>query len=426
VSLDKGIYQDYITILKEELVPALGCTEPIAIAYAAAKAREVLGSFPDKVVVSCSGNIIKNVKSVIVPNTGNQRGIKASALAGIVSGDASKEMRVLEDVTQSDIEKIKELMKTNLCEIEMIKNDANLHIIVHARYKDEDALVEITHTHTNITKIEKNGQVLYEKKHSKEDINASLSDRSHITVKDIYEFAETVKMEDMEELLDKQVEYNLTIANEGLTSNYGVNIGRMLLECYGDGILTKIRAYAAAGSDARMSGCGLPVVTNSGSGNQGMTTSLPIIIYAREKGFGKEKMYRALILANLITIHQKTGLGRLSAYCGAVSAACGSGTGITYLEGGSFEQIENTITNTLANVSGIVCDGAKASCAAKIASSLDAALMAHFLAMRGTSFEVNSGIVKETVENTISAVGRLGRVGMKETDIEVLKIMLDQ
>ncbi|MFZ5987623.1 MAG: serine dehydratase subunit alpha family protein [Bacillota bacterium] len=424
MSLDSKKYQAYITVLKEELVPALGCTEPIAIAYAAAKAYEILGNFPDKLIVKCSGNIIKNAKSVVVPNTGKLKGIKASAIAGIVGGDASKEMRVLDSITSEDIEKIKELMKTDLCEIEMIENDASLHIIVLAMFKDMDAMVEIIHTHTNISRIEKNGRVLFEKNYKKEDFNAPLSDRSILNVKDIYEFANTVRMKDINAMLDRQVEYNLTIANEGLVSNYGVNVGRMLLECYGDNILTKIRAYAAAGSDARMSGCSLPVVTNSGSGNQGMTTSLPIIIYAKEKGIKKEKMYRALVLANLITIHQKTGLGRLSAYCGAVSAACGSGTGLTYLEGGTFEQIEKTIINTLANVSGIVCDGAKASCAAKIASSLDAALMAHFLAMRGTSFEVDSGIVKETVENTISAVGRLGREGMKETDIEVLKIML--
>lgn len=426
MSLEREKYQAYINILSEELVPALGCTEPIAIAYAAAKAREVLGCFPDKVIVRCSGNIIKNAKSVTVPNTGNLKGIKASALVGVVGGNASKEMQVLEGVTSQDIQKVTELMETDLCELEMLNSDASLHIIVQAMYKDEYASVEIIHTHTNISKIEKNGKVLIQKEYEKENFNAPLSDRSILNVKDIYDFANTVKMEDIKELLDKQIEYNLTIANEGLASNYGVNIGRTLLECYGDNILTKIRAYAAAGSDARMSGCSLPVVTNSGSGNQGMTTSLPIIIYAQEKGIEKEKMYRALVLANLITIHQKTGLGRLSAYCGAVSAACGSGTGITYLEGGSLEQIEKTITNTLANVSGIVCDGAKASCAAKIASSIDAALMAHFLAMRGSAFEVDSGIVKETVENTISAVGRLGREGMKETDIEVLKIMLDK
>lgn len=426
MALDKEKYEAYINILKEELVPALGCTEPIAIAYAAAKAREVLGNFPDKVVIRCSGNIVKNAKSVVVPNTGNLKGITASALAGIIAGDPSKEMQVLEGITQEDIIKIGELAKSDLCSIEIIENDANLHIIVELTHKEDSALVEIIHTHTNISRIEKNGTVIFEKQFNKDDFNAPLTDRSILNVKDIYEFANTVAIDDIRDLLDKQIEYNLAIAEEGLKSSYGVNIGKTLLECFGNDIFTKVRAYAAAGSDARMSGCNLPVVINSGSGNQGMTTSLPVIVYAQEKGIEKDKLYRALVLANLITIHQKTGLGRLSAYCGVVSAACGSGTGITYLAGGTLEQIEKTIVNTLANISGIVCDGAKASCAAKIASSIDAAIVAHLLAMRGASFEPDTGIVKETAENTISAVGRLGREGMKETDVEVLRIILDK
>lgn len=426
MSIDKNKYKAYIDILKEELLPATGCTEPIAIAYATAKAREVLGCFPEKIVVRCSGNIIKNAKSVTVPNTGSLKGIKAAALAGLVGGDASREMQVLESIKPLDIEKVKELMDTDVCNVEIIENDANLHIIVEATNEDHDAMVEIIHTHTNISRMEKDGQVIFEKEYGRDDFNAPLSDRSILNVKDIYEFANDVNIEDVEELLNRQIEYNLDIAMEGLNSNYGANVGRMLLKFYGDDIFTKIKAYASAGSDARMGGCSMPVVTNSGSGNQGMTVSLPIIIYAQEKGIEKEKMYRALVLANLISIHQKTGIGRLSAYCGAVSAACGSGTGITYLEDGTLEQIEKTITNTLANVSGIVCDGAKASCAAKIASSIDAAIMAHFLAMSDVAFDVDSGIVKETVEETISAVGRLGRDGMRETDIEVLKIMLNQ
>jgi L-cysteine desulfidase len=426
VSIDKDKCKAYIDILKEELLPATGCTEPIAIAYAAAKVHEVLGYFPQKLIVRCSGNIIKNAKSVTVPNTGNLKGIKAAALAGTVGGDASREMQVLEAIKPLDIEKVKELMGTDLCDVEIIENDANLHIIVKAIYEEHEAVVEIIHTHTNISKIEKNGQVIFEKDCERDNFNAPLSDRSILNVKDIYEFANTIDIEDLQALLDRQIEYNFNIAMEGLNSDYGAKVGKILLKFYGDDVFTKIRAYTSAGSDARMSGCSMPVVTNSGSGNQGMTTSLPIIIYAQEKGLKKEKMYRALILANLISIHQKTGIGRLSAYCGAVSAACGSGTGITYLEDGSLDQIEKTITNTLANVSGIVCDGAKASCAAKIASSLDAAIMAHFLAMSDIAFDVDSGIVKETVEDTISAVGRLGRDGMRETDIEVLKIMLNQ
>ncbi|MGI5857899.1 MAG: serine dehydratase subunit alpha family protein [Tepidanaerobacteraceae bacterium] len=426
MALDKKKYQAYISILKEELVPALGCTEPIAIAYAAAKAREVLGSFPSKVVVKCSGNIIKNAKSVIVPNTGNLKGIIASALAGILVGDSTKEMNLLEELKESDIEKIKELMQTDICRVEMLESDANLHIVIQVMDTDKEASVEIKHTHTNITRVEKDGKLIFQKKFDGENLNGFSSDRNILNVKDILDFANTVKLEDIENILKGQIEHNLSIAREGINGNYGCGVGKMLMDCYGDNIFTKIRAYAAAGSDARMNGCNLPVVTNSGSGNQGMTTSLPVIIYAKEKKLNPEKMYRGLVLSNLITIHLRSAMGRLSAYCGAVCAACGSGAGITYLAGGTPEQIERTITNTLGNVSGIVCDGAKSSCAAKIASGLDAAIMAHFLAMRGTAFEADSGIIKESVEDTIAAVGRLGHDGMKETDVEVLKIMLNQ
>lgn len=426
MNFSKEKYLAYLQILQEELVPALGCTEPIAIAYAAAKAREVLGNFPDKLIVKCSGNIIKNAKSVVVPNTGSLKGIKASALMGIVAGDSSKGLEVLSKVTQDDIEKANKLLETELCSIEIIPNDANLHIIVNAMFGEEYALVEIIHTHTNISRIEKNNTVIFERRFEKDNYNSPLSDRSILNVKDILEFANTLNINDVKELLMKQIKYNLQIAEEGLANKYGVNIGKMILENYGDNVVTRIRAYAAAGSDARMSGCSMPVVTNSGSGNQGMTTSLPVVIYAKEKKISEEKMLRALVLSNLITIHQKSGIGRLSAYCGAVSAACGSGAGITYIDGGTLDQIEKTITNTLVNVSGIVCDGAKESCAAKIASSLDAAMMGHFLAMKNISFEADCGIVKESVEETISAVGRLARKGMKDTDIEVLKIMLNQ
>lgn len=426
MNFSKEKYLAYLQILQEELVPALGCTEPIAIAYAAAKAREVLGNFPDKLIVKCSGNIIKNAKSVVVPNTGSLKGIKASAIMGIVAGDSSKGLEVLSKVTQDDIEKVNKLLETELCSIEIIPDDANLHIIINAMFGEECSLVEIIHTHTNISRIEKNNTVIFERRFEKDNYNSALSDRSILNVKDILEFANTLNIDDIKELLMKQINYNLQIAEEGLANKYGVNIGKMILENYGDNVVTRIRAYAAAGSDARMSGCSMPVVTNSGSGNQGMTTSLPVVIYAKEKKISEEKMLRALVLSNLITIHQKSGIGRLSAYCGAVSAACGSGAGITYIDGGTLEQIEKTITNTIVNVSGIVCDGAKESCAAKIASSLDAAMMGHFLAMKNVCFEVDCGIVKESVEETISAVGRLARKGMKDTDIEVLKIMLNQ
>lgn len=426
LSIDKALYKVYLNILNEELVPALGCTEPIAIAFAAAKAHEVLGNFPDKVVVECSGNIIKNVKSVTVPNTGGLIGIQASVIAGIVAGDAAKGLEVLENVSEKDINSIKKYMESDICTVNMLSGDDNLHIIVKAMHMEEYSLVEIINTHLNISRIERNGQIIYKKDTKPKDSQGSLSDRSTLNIKDIYEFANSVKIEDIKELLDREIDFNIKIAEEGLKNNYGVGIGKTLLECYGDNVFTKIRAYAASGSDARMNGCSMPVVTNSGSGNQGMTVSLPVIIYANEKQIENEKMYRALVLSNLIAIHQKSGIGRLSAYCGAVCAACGSGAGITYLEGGNLKQIEMTIVNTVANVSGIVCDGAKSSCAAKIASSLDAAIIAHFLAMKNVSFKSGSGIVKDSVEDTISAVARLGREGMKETDIEVLKIMLNK
>ena len=404
MAVTKETYQAYFTILKEELVPALGCTEPIAIAYASAKAREILGDFPEQIIIECSGNIIKNARSVVVPNTGNLTGIEASAITGAVAGDSSKGLEVIENVNEEQIKQVASLLEAKLCKVKLIENDANLHIIVKM----------------------KNGEVLLEKSFNKEDFNSALADRSVLNIADILEFAQTVDLTDLKDMLEQQINYNLTIAEEGLKNQYGVNVGQMILDCYGDDVKSKMKAYAAAGSDARMCGCSLPVMTTSGSGNQGMTASLPTIIYAKDKGLTEDEMYRALILASLVTIHQKTFIGRLSAYCGAVSAACGSGAALTYMKGGTLEQIENTITNTLANIAGIVCDGAKASCAAKIASSLDAAIMGHYLAMRGVAFDEKCGMVQSTIEQTIEAYGRLGREGMKQTDIEVLNIMLEK
>jgi len=426
MALTKEAYDAYLTILKEELVPALGCTEPIAIAYASAKAREILGEFPDEIIIECSGNIIKNAKSVVVPNTGSLTGIQASAITGAVAGDSSKELEVIENVNKEQIKQIALLLETNLCKVKLIENDANLHIIVKMKKDNQSSLVELIHTHTNICRLEKNGEVLLEKSFNKEDFNSALADRSVLNVADILEFTQTVDLTHLKDMLEQQVEYNLSIAKEGLNNQYGVNVGQMILDCYGDDVKSKMKAYAAAGSDARMCGCSLPVMTTSGSGNQGMTASLPTIIYAKEKGLTDDEMYRGLILASLVTIHQKTFIGRLSAYCGAVSAACGSGAALTYLKGGSLEEIEKTITNTLANIAGIVCDGAKASCAAKIASSLDAAIMGHYLAMRGVAFDDKCGMVQSNIEQTIEAYGRLGREGMKQTDIEVLNIMLEK
>ncbi|MFA6505924.1 MAG: L-serine ammonia-lyase, iron-sulfur-dependent, subunit alpha [Treponemataceae bacterium] len=420
-----SIENAYIEILKEELIPALGCTEPIAIAYAAAKTRETLGCEPSSMVVRCSGNIIKNAKAVYVPNTGGLKGIAASAIAGMIAGDSSLEMRVLEYLTDADRELVTKLLSSEFCRVEKLETDAGLHLTVElSTASGETALVEIIHTHTNISRIEKNGERLFFRDFAGVDYTSALTDRSVLNVGDIYDFARTVELESIEGLLALQVANNRAIAEEGLRNRHGLNVGNALLEVYGDSLWSRVRAYAAAGSDARMNGCSMPVVVNSGSGNQGMTTSLPVIMYAEAKAVDLETLYRALVLSNLITIHLKTGIGRLSAYCGAMSASAGAGCGITFLAGGTLRQIEDSITNTLADVSGIVCDGAKASCAAKIATGLDAAIIAHHMAMNGRVYESDSGIVKKSIEETVAAVGRLGRIGMRETDNEVLRIML--
>ena len=406
-------YNDYLQILKEELVPAMGCTEPIAIAYAAAKAREVLGKMPDKVVAKCSGNIIKNAMCVTVPNTGDLVGIKASSIIGVLAGDSSKELQVISEVGEEHINEANKLMNEDYCFVERLDTDIQLHIVMEVYSENDSAIVEIKYAHNNISKVIKNGEILFEGNEDPSKYLGVFIDRSILNVNDIYE------------LLDKQIEYNISIAEEGLKGEYGVGIGKMLMKCYPNSIVTKLKVYAAAASEARMSGSSLPVMTNSGSGNQGMATSIPVIIYAKEKGLSEELLYRGLVFSNLMTIHQKTGIGRLSAFCGAVSAGCASGAAITYLEGGTLDQINKTVTNTLANISGIVCDGAKASCAAKIATSVDASMMGHYLAMEDQCYSANTGILKENIEKTITAVGRLGKEGMKETDKEILEIMLE-
>ncbi|MGL4737507.1 MAG: serine dehydratase subunit alpha family protein [Cellulosilyticaceae bacterium] len=418
-------YEEYLQILKEELVSAMGCTEPIAIAFAAARAKELLGVEPTHIVAQCSGNIIKNVKSVTIPNSGNLRGIEASAILGAIGGDASKGLEVLNVVAEGAIQRTHELIKDeNYCKVELLVSPTPLHLIVTVFAGEEYVQVEIKSSHSNIVKITKNNEVLFEQSDEDGKYLGVFVDRTILSVKDIKEFADTVKIEDIKALLDKQIACNMAIAEEGLTGKYGLGIGKVMLETYPDDIFTKVRAYTAAGSEARMSGCILPVVTNSGSGNQGMASSIPTIVYAREKGVSDEKLYRALVFANLITIHQKTWIGRLSAFCGVVSASCSSGAAITYIEDGTLEQIRNTIINTLANVAGIVCDGAKPSCGAKIASSLDAAILAHHLAMNGRVYEAETGLVKGCVEQTIGCIGRLGKEGMKQTDIEILNMMI--
>lgn len=424
--MKKDKYNDYLQILNEELVPAMGCTEPIAIAYAAAKARDVLGKMPEKVIAKCSGNIIKNAMCVTVPNTGELVGIKASAIIGILAGNSSKELEVISEVKKEHILEANRLMSEEYCFVERLDTDIQLHIIMELYSGDDNAIVEIKYAHNNISKIIKNGQILFEGNQDPSKYLGVFIDRSILNVNDIFDFANNVDINDVKRLLDKQIEYNITIAEEGLKGEYGVGIGKMLMKCYPNSIVTKLKVYAAAASEARMSGSSLPVMTNSGSGNQGMAASIPVIVYAREKGLSEEQLYRGLIFSNLMTIHQKTGIGRPSAFCGAVSAGCASGAAITYLEGGTLEQINKTVTNTLANISGIVCDGAKASCAAKIATSVDASMMGHYLAMEDQGYSPKTGILKESIEETITAVGRLGKEGMKETDKEILDIMLEE
>ena len=417
-------YQTYVQILKEELVPAMGCTEPIALAYCAAKAREVLGCLPERCVVEASGNIVKNVKSVIVPNTGGLKGIEAAAAAGIVAGDAGKILEVISGVTEKQKGEIREFLSRAEIRVEPLETDEILDMIVTLYKGESTSRVRISNYHTNIVLIEKNGQVVYERgvMAAKE---AQMADRSLLNVEDIYDFAKTADLEDVKDIIGRQIAYNSAISEEGLKNNWGANVGSVLLKAYGDDVQVRARAAAAAGSDARMSGCEMPVIINSGSGNQGMTASLPVIEYAKELGSSEEELYRALLLSNLLTIHQKTGIGRLSAYCGAVSAGCGAGCGIAFLQGADLKAIAHTLVNALAIVSGIICDGAKPSCAGKIAAAVDAGILGYQMYVNGQQFRGGDGIISKGVENTIHNVGRLGKDGMKETDKEIIRIMTD-
>ena len=417
-------YKLYLDILKKELIPAMGCTEPIAIAYAAARARAVLGRKPDHVVIEVSDNLLKNVKSVVVPNTGNLRGIEASAAAGIISGDADKILEVISSVDDDGRREIKAFLESTGIEVCKSKSDITFYLLVTVFSGEAKASVQISDFHTNITLITKDDQIIYRGQACDEIETSSLRDRSAMNVKDILEFAESVELSDVEDLLQRQIEFNTKIAAEGLKGNWGANIGSVLLEAWGDDIKVRAKAMAAAGSDARMSGCELPVVIVSGSGNQGITASVPVIEYAKELGVEKEVLIRALVVSNLVTIHQKTGIGRLSAYCGVVSAGVGAGAGIAWLHGGRFEEVAHTIVNALATVSGIICDGAKPSCAAKIATSIEAGLLGFHMYQRGQQFYGGEGIVTKGVENTIANIGRLGRDGMRETDKEIIRIML--
>ena len=419
--IDNKKYQTYLQILKEELVPAMGCTEPIALAYCASKARDVLNAVPTHCLVEVSGNIIKNVKSVIVSNTHSLKGIEAAVAAGIIAGKTDRILEVIADVKKEQISKIEEYLAKDCIEIKPLDSDHILDIKITLFNNNDKVVVRIVDQHTNIILIEKNDEKIFVKdencKCQKENNN-----RDCLNVADIYEFANTVKIDDIKATIERQINYNSAIAKEGLENDYGANIGSVLLKT-GNDIAIKAKAMAAAGSDARMSGCELPVVINSGSGNQGLTVSLPVIEYAKELKVSQTKLYRALVLANLIAIHQKSGMGRLSAYCGAVSAGCAAGCGIAYLYGGDYKCIAHTIVNSLAITSGIICDGAKSSCAAKIAASVDAGILGYRMYIEGQQFKDGDGIVKKGVENTIANVVRLGKEGMKETDKEIIKIM---
>jgi len=421
--LTDTIYRNYVQILTEELIPAMGCTEPIAIAYAAAKAREVLGALPTQMTVEVSGNIIKNVKSVVVPHTGGLRGIVSAAAAGAVAGDAGKELEVISNVTDEQIESIKDYLQTASIEVRHADTPHIFDIMITAQHGADTSFVRIAEHHTNLVCVKKNGTTLFEKQIQQKE--NGLTDRSFMTVESIIEFADCVDVRDVAPVLERQIEYNMAISEEGLKNPYGANIGKTLLKNHGSDLSYKMRAYAAAASDARMNGCEKPVIINSGSGNQGITTSVPVIVYAREKGLTHEELLKGLCVANLVTTHLKTGIGRLSAYCGAVSAGCGAAAGICYLQGGRFHAIAHTVVNALAMDSGIVCDGAKASCAAKISSAIDAGLLGLEMYHSGDQFYGGDGLVKKGVENTIATIGRLAQQGMGPTDKEIIRLMME-
>ena len=428
-------YAVYLQILQEELIPAMGCTEPIAIAYAAAKAREVLGAMPERVEIMVSDNIIKNVKSVIVPNTDGMRGIEAAAAAGIVGGAADRQLEVIAAVTPEQKAAMRRFLQEVPCRVSALDSGIVFDIVIVLYRQEESARVRISQYHTNIVSVEKNGMVLFGG-NVPEDGRAAvqavaeaeevgLADKNLLNMKDIIDFADTCDIEDVRPILDKQIQYNSTIAEEGLLGDYGANIGATILKAYGYDVRNRAIARAAAGSDARMGGCELPVIINSGSGNQGITVTVPVLEYAKELSVPKEKLYRALVVSNLLAVHEKTGIGRLSAYCGAVSAGCAAGCGIAYLYGGDYDTLAHTLVNSLAIVSGIICDGAKPSCAAKIASSVEAGILGYHMYLNGQEFKSGDGIVTNGVEATIRNVGRLGRDGMRETDKEIVKIMLN-
>lgn len=419
--MEQKIYQEYLEILHRELVPAMGCTEPIAVAYAAALAARELGKRPEKVKIVVSGNIIKNVKSVIVPNTGGLHGLEAAAAAGILAGDPEQKLLVISQVTQEQKAQIASYLQEAEFTVEESTAGELFDICIYLEAGECSGMCRIAGDHTNVVQRGKNGKTVFESsiQAAKEEVN-----KACLNMEDIVAFADTVKIEEVKDLLDRQIQCNMAIAREGLAQDYGARIGQILLSAREPSVHTRAKAYAAAASDARMGGCEKPVVINSGSGNQGITTSIPVVIYAEELGATQEQLYRALVVANLTTLHLKCGIGPLSAYCGAISAGCGAAAGITYLYGGGFREIAHTVVNALAINSGVICDGAKASCAAKIASAVEAGLLGMEMFRQGSQFISGEGIVTKGVENTIRNVSYLASEGMRKTDAEIIKIML--
>ena len=421
---DSIVYRTYLEILRRELVCAMGCTEPIALAYCAALARSALGALPERIVVEASGNIIKNVKSVVVPNTGGRRGIAAAVCMGALGGDADARLEVISRVTQAAKDQLGDYMARTAVEVRPLASEHLLDMIVTVYADGARSSVRIADEHTNVVRIERDGVVLREAAPRAEARPEAGPDYGLLTVEGIYDFACTCALEDVREILDRQIALNTAIAEEGLRRDYGANIGKVLLKT-SDDVRTRAKAWAAAGSDARMNGSELPVVICSGSGNQGLTASLPVIVYARELGASPEKRCRALLISNLITLHAKTGIGRLSAYCGAVTAGAGAGAGIAYLYGGDERDIAHTVVNALAITSGIVCDGAKSSCAAKIATAVETGIFGYEMYRNGQQFYAGDGLVVKGVENSIANFGRLARVGMRETDREIIQMMTE-
>lgn len=422
--MEKALQEEFVSIIREELVPAMGCTEPIALAYASARGREVLGCEPEGIVARCSGNMIKNVRCVTIPNSGGMTGIEAACILGALAGDAAAGMEVLEKTGDRERAHAGELLKKGCCQVEFLDSEIPLHFIIELCASGHAVEVEVRHTHTNIVSIVRDGQVVFEKTGEAAGRGYS-TDRSGLTLEAIKVFADEVELALIRDIFERQIRYNMDIAYEGISGDYGIGIGRVIRGSYADGVVTRMKAFAAAASEARMGGCDMPVIINSGSGNQGIASSVPVIVYAREKNIPTEKLYRALAFSSLLTIYQKEFIGKLSAFCGAVSASCASAAAITYMVGGTIAQIKATIDNTLANIPGIICDGAKISCAAKIASSLDASMMAHYLAMQNKEYEAYTGILKEDAGETISCVGYIGKVGMHQTDREIIKMMLE-